>query len=69
MNVLNTVEELSFARLTGVNSGLVSEQLAHEVLSGIQNAVYRFDGFIMLIIICSNVAVLNTRTASLKFTT
>jgi hypothetical protein len=47
----------------------VSEQSAHEVVSGIRDAVNRTNDAIILVLICSSVAVLNTQTASVKFTT
>jgi hypothetical protein len=49
--------------------GLVSEQSVHEVLSGIRDAVNRVTDALKLVIICTNVADLNTQTAPLKFAT
>jgi hypothetical protein len=46
---------------------LVGEQLVHEIVSGIQDAVSRSDVMI-LVVICNSVAVLSMQTA-LQFTT
>jgi hypothetical protein len=50
----------------GHGFGVVSEQLVLEVVSEIWDAVNRMNDVIILVIICSNVAVLNTQMATLK---
>jgi hypothetical protein len=53
----------------GYGVGSVSEQSVHEVVSGIRNAVNRVIGLLILLLFCTKVAVFNTQTASVKFTT
>jgi hypothetical protein len=53
----------------GYGVGSVSEQSVHEVVSGIRNAVNRVIDVLILLLFCNIVAVFNTQTASVKFTT
>jgi hypothetical protein len=48
---------------------LVSEQWLHEVVSGIEDAINRVIDVLILLLFCTQVAVFNTQTASVKFTT
>jgi predicted Na+-dependent transporter len=41
----------------GYRFGLVTEQLVHEIVSGIQDAINIVNDVIILVIICTNVAV------------
>jgi predicted Na+-dependent transporter len=49
--------------------GSVIEQSVHEVVSGIRDAVNRVTDVLILLLFCTKVAVSNTQTASVKFTT
>jgi hypothetical protein len=53
----------------GKKSGSVSEQSMHEVVSGIWDAVNRVIDVLIFLLFCNKVAVFNTQTASVKFTT
>jgi hypothetical protein len=53
----------------GYGFGSVSEQSVHEFVSGIRGAVNRVIDVLILSLFCTKVAVFNTQTASVKFTT
>jgi hypothetical protein len=53
----------------GYGVGSVSEQSVHEVVSGIRDAVNRVIDVLILLLFCTKVAVFNTQTVSVKFTT
>jgi hypothetical protein len=53
----------------GYGFRLVSEQSVHEIVSGIRDAVNRVIDVLILLLFCAKVAVFNTQTASVKFTT
>jgi hypothetical protein len=48
--------------------GSVSEQSVHEVVSGIRDAINRVID-VLILLFCTRVAVFNTQTVSVKFTT
>jgi hypothetical protein len=52
----------------GYGIGSVGEQSVHEVVSGIRDAVNRVID-VLILLFCTKVAVFNTQTVSVKFTT
>jgi hypothetical protein len=54
--------------VVGYRFGLVSEQSVDEVVSGIRDAVNIVTD-VLILLFCTNVAVFNKQTASVKFTT